>query len=271
MKVNSLNFNYASPSELMHKVSKDKEAVEHIQSKLSLLLTNSVVTRALYYWSCHVNGFKTLGEEYTYLTHNHPEQKLFIWKKTRLLLFLLRTFGPFLLATVLKVNVRKTAFRNKLLRAILTTSNLETDDVISVLTDLHNALFFIDSRYYEFINRLLRIQYVSVFPSPEKDFNYKFVGYIIFFGLAVKLVSFCVALKRNYCIREEPEVSGPKETVESVDCKICFEERKESSATLCGHVFCWKCILKFSQMKGECPVCRAKVHPKDIVRVFNSK
>lgn len=97
MKVNSLNFNRASPSELMHKVSKDKEAVEHIQSKLAPLALSPLLVRAVYFWGCHVNGFRTLGEEFAYLAHSHPEQKLFIWKKTRILLFLLRTFGPLIM------------------------------------------------------------------------------------------------------------------------------------------------------------------------------
>lgn len=157
------------------------------------------------------------------------------------------------------------------MKALFASANCDAEDIARLLADLHNALFFLDSRYFEFINRLLRIEYVSVFPAPEKDFNYKFVGYLILFGMAVKLAGFWASFRRH--CRSDGEEAGEvrREAAGGVDCKVCFEERRESAATLCGHVFCWQCILKVSQMRGECPVCRAKVHPKDVIRLFNSQ
>lgn len=106
MQVKSLNYNLGSPSELIHKFQKDQELVSRLELHLRGLLETSpsaqtlpfaLASRVLYFACCHHQFFRTLGEEYAYLTHLHPEQQLFIWRRRRLLFFLLRTFGPTIL------------------------------------------------------------------------------------------------------------------------------------------------------------------------------
>ena len=54
-------------------------------------------------------------------------------------------------------------------------------------------------------------------------------------------------------------------------CGICLNERVDPAApSVCGHVFCWNCILHWvSNVRAECPLCRAKTRPQEIMPLYN--
>ena len=177
-----------------------------------------------------------------------------------------------------KIQNTKIAKKNKFVATFCKTVSIDSDQLISLIFDLHNVLFFLDSRYYEISNRLAKIKYVSVFPDEKKDFNYRFVGFVILATYLSKFATFLGLFLRTYKslnfegqkITEIPDnvLDGVTGNVIN-DCKICYDERIEPAATICGHLFCWKCIQKYAQIKNECPICRTKIHPKDIFRLFN--
>jgi hypothetical protein len=102
MKINNLNYNLANPVELIHKYQKDQELTGVLEERFHGILTDLAIPRpdhlselisALYFAICYGGPFKTLGEEYSYLTHYNPNESIFISGRRKLLYFILKTFG----------------------------------------------------------------------------------------------------------------------------------------------------------------------------------
>ena len=59
------------------------------------------------------------------------------------------------------------------------------------------------------------------------------------------------------------------------DCKICLDESNEPIVTLCGHIYCWDCIYKWSSTKQKeiipCPFCQNSVNIKKVIPIYTSK
>ncbi|KAJ7596605.1 Pex12 amino terminal region-domain-containing protein, partial [Mycena floridula] len=53
------------------------------------------------------------------------------------------------------------------------------------------------------------------------------------------------------------------------NCTLCLEERTDSAATECGHLFCWSCIVGWGREKAECPLCRQSLNLARLVPIYN--
>jgi len=52
-------------------------------------------------------------------------------------------------------------------------------------------------------------------------------------------------------------------------CTLCLEERTDSCATECGHLFCWSCIVGWGREKAECPLCRQSLNLIRLLPIHN--
>uniref|UniRef100_A0A453GBG5 RING-type domain-containing protein n=1 Tax=Aegilops tauschii subsp. strangulata TaxID=200361 RepID=A0A453GBG5_AEGTS len=50
-------------------------------------------------------------------------------------------------------------------------------------------------------------------------------------------------------------------------CPVCWNELIDASSTICGHIFCQKCIEASIQAQKKCPTCRRTLTMKDFHRV----
>ncbi|XP_008788878.1 E3 ubiquitin-protein ligase RNF4-like isoform X2 [Phoenix dactylifera] len=64
----------------------------------------------------------------------------------------------------------------------------------------------------------------------------------------------------------EPEKAVPKEP--TFTCPVCLSTLTEACSTICGHVFCQRCIKASIQAQKKCPACRRKLTINNFHRVY---
>ena len=65
------------------------------------------------------------------------------------------------------------------------------------------------------------------------------------------------------------QLEGKEEFGEEATCIICSEPITNKAVTACGHVFCWQCIIKATEIKPQCPNCRKKCLPSQVIQLKN--
>lgn len=54
-------------------------------------------------------------------------------------------------------------------------------------------------------------------------------------------------------------------------CSICFDTLEDPTLTPCGHLFCNECLLMCLKAKQSCPMCKADLKGKDLLKINSKK
>ncbi|XP_058849058.1 peroxisome biogenesis factor 10-like isoform X2 [Acipenser ruthenus] len=149
---------------------------------------------------------------------------------------------------------------------------------------LHVALFYINGAFYHLGKRVSGISYLRVRGLPGDDravrTSYKLLGAVSLLQLALTVALQINNFRQRQRARQEwkqyrnlASSGSPLDPLaaRTSRCVLCLEERRHSTATPCGHLFCWECITEWCNTKEECPLCREKFQPHRLVYLRNYK
>ncbi|XP_018592048.2 peroxisome biogenesis factor 10 [Scleropages formosus] len=155
---------------------------------------------------------------------------------------------------------------------------------VTLLHRFHVAFFYINGAFYHLAKRAAGISYLRVQGEAGESLmirtSYKVLGVVSLLQLALTLTLQLNNFRQRRRAREEwklhrnlPSSAQPAEPpgAKAARCILCLEQRRHSTATPCGHLFCWECITEWCNTKAECPLCREKFLPHRLVYLRNYK
>ncbi|XP_053678725.1 peroxisome biogenesis factor 10 [Anopheles nili] len=283
----------AGQAEIIRSVQKDQEHIEYIRSALGELLLllsqrhwfkyNSMcklIAEILYHHYAILNNLQTLGEEYTGIIQVDANYVMLPNKALQLLAILLEYGGEHVTERVLTYIQTEIDRSEELLPSVKDSLHKFIDTlrvVVPYVRGLHTSLFYINGGKYHISKRLTGINYVLIrnwLKENHSIYGYKVLGY-------VTLVQLVLALATRYRqYRAEAKQKRPPARISSSvqsagvsttahHCALCMDTAKDISATQCGHLFCWHCILNCLDMRQICPICRETVKKTRVVRLQN--
>ena len=180
---------------------------------------------------------------------------------------------------------------------------------LNLIEKFHVAIFYIFGTYLNLSKRICQISYIYKKRLLINRPNYEFLGFLLLIQIFIRCSIYLKKLYLNYSILSSssiptrtrrdtqlnrniihqpsqlilwnPSDNDEEEEEEKDDdnssyqkqndqeCMLCLSERKNPSITICGHIFCWNCIMACIDSKPECPLCRTPCQLNQILYLNN--
>ncbi|XP_050499884.1 peroxisome biogenesis factor 10-like [Diabrotica virgifera virgifera] len=230
----------------------------------------STIARVWYYFMTSMEKLQTLGEEYTGTIRSNTSHQI-PSKSLSLLWLILHVGGEPMFDRILNYSKKKILASQDLrsdVKSLLLKCIAILKEEKSTLKRIHNALFYMDGRYYNISNRVTGIQYVLLRQWLEDDTftgSFSILGNLSLFYVLLSFVMkmFIPSSSYNTLESEMSAVTSKK------GCILCAENIKSACSTPCGHIFCWNCIYESLQYQKNCPICREEVNSSRIIFLQN--
>jgi E3 ubiquitin-protein ligase RNF5 len=73
-------------------------------------------------------------------------------------------------------------------------------------------------------------------------------------------------------IKSQHSIDSSDDATTAFECNICLDLAKEPVVTLCGHLYCWPCIYRWTEVPQgaarACPVCKAGVEINKVIPIY---
>ena len=149
---------------------------------------------------------------------------------------------------------------------------------LSTLGEIQITYFLLSHQsYMNIFQKLFHIEFIydkknRVYPSWMK-----LIGYCSLLRLTFKGISTLKQLYITYKTDRKEIIAKnkalrlilSKKKIANDKCVLCMEKFKDISVTQCGHLFCWKCITQYLESNNECPQCRKRTSPNQVVYIQN--
>lgn len=148
-----------------------------------------------------------------------------------------------------------------------------------------NMMYFLfnNSHKYNIIEKILNISYLNSIQETNiynTTIIFKAISSIIAIRLISKLIDqitisikilsnkSLIKVNENKINEHDKILKLNKANKENV-CLICLDNYKDVSSTICGHLFCWKCIIEYLESNSKCPKCRRACYSSQVIYLQN--
>lgn len=304
-----MSFYYANARqpEILRTVQKDETFTNQIGQNLSdtLRFTNTklwikynhlctLLAELSYHGFASWNNLQTLGEEYTGIIQIDNKYITLPSKFLQLLTIVMEYASERFLIKLIR-NVEHQIEQNTNLLPAARQNALKCCAFIMAtipyVQAMHRTWFYLYGGKYQIARRITGINYVLIrywMNVKHSVYGYKVLGILSSLQLALVFAAFVKQTIQSQCptdnasstqrlnnirkrMTSENKSKRQSNSTVDVQCILCLEKRNNTSATICGHLFCWSCILDWLDQKEECPVCRDPITKSTIVCLRNVK